>query len=58
MSGDRRELHYGEPSMTYKLAESLCCTPESDVTLCVNHIQINKIVTSLFMTRTISKVLA
>ena len=29
-----------ENSITYKLVESLCCTPETNVTLCVNYTQI------------------
>lgn len=33
----------GEHSITYRKAESLCCTPEADVTLCVNYAQIKKL---------------
>ena len=32
----------GEHSLTYKLVESLCYTPETNVTLRVNYTQINK----------------
>ena len=29
----------GEHSVIYKLVESICCTPETNVTLCVNYTQ-------------------
>ena len=33
----------GEHSKMHQELESLCCTPESNVTLCINYIQILKI---------------
>jgi len=32
----------GEPTMTCGLVESLCCTPETSVTSCVNYTLIKK----------------
>ena len=35
-------LHYGGHHITHRLSESLCCTPESQATLCVNYVSINQ----------------
>lgn len=32
----------GKPSITYRLVESLCSTPETDVILCIDDISIKK----------------
>ena len=34
---------YGEQSIMYKLVKSLLCTPETNVILCVNYLQIKKL---------------
>ena len=31
-----------EQSITYRLAESLCCKPETNLTVCVNYASIKK----------------
>ena len=33
---------YGEHWVMYRIVESLCCTPETTVTLCVSHTSIKK----------------
>lgn len=40
--GDRWQPHSDERSIMYKLVESLQCTPETNVTLCVCYTQIKK----------------
>ena len=43
MYGDRWQPHCGELSTMYNLVESLQCTPETNVTLCVTYTQFFKI---------------
>ena len=38
----------GEHSITYRVVESLCCTPEANLTLCVNYTSIKKKLPKLF----------
>lgn len=45
--GDRQELHCGKHSITYKVVQSLCCIPESNITLCVNYTSIATAIVTL-----------
>jgi len=36
----------GEHNITYRLIESLCCIPETNVTLCVDYTSIKMVITN------------